>query len=81
MTPLKETSNISCHFSRRLEQARKSFFSYSIRLGQLFARNQFPRDLLENPGANVMIKIFCDFRQFWATKNGVFLENQRCGHF
>jgi hypothetical protein len=29
-----------------------------------------------NPGVDVMITIFCDFRQFSAKKIGVFLKNQ-----
>jgi hypothetical protein len=30
------------------------------------------------PGVNVMITIFCDFRQYLAEKIGVFLKNQSC---
>jgi hypothetical protein len=32
--------------------------------------------LLTNPGVDVLIRIFCNFSQFSAEKNGVFLKNQ-----
>jgi hypothetical protein len=34
------------------------------------------QEKIGNPGVDVMITIFCDFRQFFRKKIGVFLKNQ-----